>query len=35
VIRLAEPGDVVITLGAGDVTRLGPQILTRLAAPKG
>jgi UDP-N-acetylmuramate--alanine ligase len=35
VIRLAESGDVVITLGAGDVTRLGPQILTALAAPGG
>ncbi len=31
--RLAEragPGDVVLTLGAGDVTRLGPQLLERL-----
>ncbi|MFI0349643.1 UDP-N-acetylmuramate--L-alanine ligase [Actinomadura sp. 9N407] len=35
VVRLAEPGDVVITLGAGDVTRLGPEILARLAAPAG
>jgi UDP-N-acetylmuramate--alanine ligase len=30
VIRLARPGDVVITLGAGDVTRLGPEILAAL-----
>jgi UDP-N-acetylmuramate--alanine ligase len=32
--RLAEragPGDVVLTLGAGDVTRLGPQLLELLA----
>ncbi len=28
---LARPGDVVITLGAGDVTRLGPLVLDRLA----
>jgi len=25
--RRAEPGDVVLTLGAGDVTSLGPQVL--------
>ncbi|WP_067462864.1 UDP-N-acetylmuramate--L-alanine ligase [Actinomadura macra] len=30
VADLARPGDVVITLGAGDVTRLGPKILERL-----
>ncbi|GAA3976619.1 UDP-N-acetylmuramate--L-alanine ligase [Actinomadura viridis] len=30
VTRLAVPGDIVITLGAGDVTRLGPEILARL-----
>ncbi|NKZ09040.1 UDP-N-acetylmuramate--L-alanine ligase [Actinomadura latina] len=28
---LARPGDIVITLGAGDVTQLGPLILDRLA----
>ncbi|MGP4025107.1 UDP-N-acetylmuramate--L-alanine ligase [Actinomadura sp. 3N407] len=28
---LARPGDVVITLGAGDVTQLGPLIMERLA----
>ncbi|WP_433231538.1 UDP-N-acetylmuramate--L-alanine ligase [Actinomadura formosensis] len=28
---LARPGDVVITLGAGDVTQLGPPVLDRLA----
>ena len=32
VVRLAEPGDVVITLGAGDVTKLGPRILAGLRA---
>ncbi|GAA4230578.1 UDP-N-acetylmuramate--L-alanine ligase [Actinomadura meridiana] len=29
---LARPGDVVITLGAGDVTQLGPIVLDRLTA---
>ena len=28
--RRAAPGDVVLTLGAGDVTRLGPQLLELL-----
>ncbi|MFD0687049.1 UDP-N-acetylmuramate--L-alanine ligase [Actinomadura fibrosa] len=32
VTSLTRPGDVVITLGAGDVTELGPVILERLAA---
>ncbi|WP_433325006.1 UDP-N-acetylmuramate--L-alanine ligase [Spirillospora sp. CA-294931] len=32
VAALARPGDVVITLGAGDVTRLGPMILESLSA---
>jgi UDP-N-acetylmuramate--alanine ligase len=32
VVGLAEAGDVIITLGAGDVTELGPLILERLAA---
>jgi UDP-N-acetylmuramate--alanine ligase len=32
VAELAGPGDVILTLGAGDVTRLGPLILDRLAA---
>jgi UDP-N-acetylmuramate--alanine ligase len=31
VASLAAPGDVVLTMGAGDVTRLGPRILTELA----
>ncbi|MEV8096240.1 UDP-N-acetylmuramate--L-alanine ligase [Kitasatospora sp. NPDC085879] len=28
---LAKPGDLVLTMGAGDVTNLGPEILARLA----
>ncbi len=32
VASLAEPGDVVITMGAGDVTMLGGQILDALRA---
>ncbi|KAB2343105.1 UDP-N-acetylmuramate--L-alanine ligase [Actinomadura rudentiformis] len=32
VTALARPGDVVITLGAGDVTLLGPKILDLIAA---
>lgn len=32
VASLARPGDLAITLGAGDVTALGPPILERLAA---
>jgi len=27
---MAKPGDLVLTMGAGDVTTLGPEILTRL-----
>lgn len=34
VADLARPGDVVITLGAGDVTQLGPIILDRLATAR-
>ena len=29
---LAKPGDVVLTMGAGDVTQLGPQIVAALRA---
>jgi UDP-N-acetylmuramate--alanine ligase len=29
---LAEPGDLVITMGAGDVTVLGPEVLAELGA---
>ncbi|WP_432559197.1 UDP-N-acetylmuramate--L-alanine ligase [Granulicoccus sp. GXG6511] len=32
VADLAQPGDVVLTLGAGDVTRVGPQIVEELRA---
>lgn len=31
VAALLEPGDVVLTLGAGDVTRVGPELLQGLA----
>jgi UDP-N-acetylmuramate--alanine ligase len=31
VASIARPGDVVLTMGAGDVTRLGPLILEELA----
>jgi UDP-N-acetylmuramate--alanine ligase len=30
VAEVARPGDVVVTMGAGDVTMLGPEILTEL-----
>ena len=30
-VALAKPGDVVITIGAGDVTKLGPMIVERLS----
>jgi UDP-N-acetylmuramate--alanine ligase len=30
--RAAKAGDVVLTLGAGDVTKLGPEILARLGS---
>jgi UDP-N-acetylmuramate--alanine ligase len=32
VAAIAEPGDLVLTMGAGDVTQLGPLILAELAA---
>ncbi|MFG3260064.1 UDP-N-acetylmuramate--L-alanine ligase [Streptomyces sp. NPDC048172] len=31
VAGMAEPGDLVLTMGAGDVTELGPRILSTLA----
>ncbi|GAA2630355.1 UDP-N-acetylmuramate--L-alanine ligase [Streptomyces axinellae] len=31
VAGMAEPGDLVLTMGAGDVTELGPRILGKLA----
>jgi UDP-N-acetylmuramate--alanine ligase len=33
VVAAARPGDVVLTLGAGDVWKLADEILARLAAP--
>jgi len=32
---LAKPGDLVLTMGAGDVTRLGPLIVDELRARAG
>jgi UDP-N-acetylmuramate--alanine ligase len=32
VAAIAKPGDLVLTMGAGDVTRLGPLILAEIAA---
>ncbi|MGL4177331.1 MAG: UDP-N-acetylmuramate--L-alanine ligase [Dermatophilaceae bacterium] len=32
VVAAAGPGDLVLTVGAGDVTRLGPRVLDALAA---
>jgi UDP-N-acetylmuramate--alanine ligase len=32
---LAKPGDIILTMGAGDVTALGPQILAALRARAG
>ena len=29
--RIAKPGDLVITMGAGDVTSIGPELLSHLA----
>ena len=28
-----QAGDIVLTLGAGDITAVGPELLTKLAAP--
>ncbi|WP_165986432.1 UDP-N-acetylmuramate--L-alanine ligase [Streptomyces sp. YIM 98790] len=35
VAGMAKPGDLVLTMGAGDVTDLGPRILERLAGDPG
>ena len=35
VVGLARPGDIVLTMGAGDVTELGPQIMAALAERAG
>jgi UDP-N-acetylmuramate--alanine ligase len=32
---LAKPGDLILTMGAGDVTELGPQVLEALAERAG
>ncbi|WP_028658810.1 UDP-N-acetylmuramate--L-alanine ligase [Nocardioides insulae] len=34
-LRRARPGDLVLTLGAGDITRVGPRVLDLLAADAG
>jgi UDP-N-acetylmuramate--alanine ligase len=33
VVEIARPGDLVLTVGAGDVTMIGPEILRLLVAP--
>jgi UDP-N-acetylmuramate--alanine ligase len=35
VASIAAPGDLVLTMGAGDITRVGPLILEQLAASPG
>jgi UDP-N-acetylmuramate--alanine ligase len=35
IARIAEPGDVVLTMGAGDVTALGPQLVEALRGRHG
>jgi UDP-N-acetylmuramate--alanine ligase len=32
-VSLARPGDLVLTLGAGTITTLGPRVLELLGAP--
>jgi UDP-N-acetylmuramate--alanine ligase len=32
VAALAAPGDLVLTMGAGDITKMGPLILAELTA---
>jgi len=34
-LDLAEPGDLVLTLGAGDITEVGPVVLERLRGGRG
>jgi UDP-N-acetylmuramate--alanine ligase len=31
IAQIAEPGGVVLTMGAGDVTKLGPQLVEVLS----
>ena len=33
VARIAEPGDLVLTMGAGDITALGPRLVDALGGP--
>lgn len=35
VAAVAQPGDVIVTMGAGDVTMLGPEIISLLRAESG
>jgi len=35
IARIAEPGDVVLTMGAGDVTALGPQLVEAVGRRQG
>jgi UDP-N-acetylmuramate--alanine ligase len=35
IARIAEPGDVVLTMGAGDVTALGPQLVEAIGRRNG
>jgi UDP-N-acetylmuramate--alanine ligase len=35
IARIAEPGDIVLTMGAGDVTALGPQLVEALRGRHG
>ncbi len=32
VLAILEPGDIVVTMGAGDITKMGPLLLERLSA---
>jgi UDP-N-acetylmuramate--alanine ligase len=34
-ISMVEPGDLVLTLGAGDITEVGPVVLQRLRGGRG
>jgi UDP-N-acetylmuramate--alanine ligase len=31
---IAKPGDLVLTMGAGDITALGPQLVDALRGPR-
>jgi UDP-N-acetylmuramate--alanine ligase len=35
VVKMAKPGDLVVTVGAGDVTMIGPEILRLLGMASG